>query len=79
MQWVLPGGAVLDGRDERTVAIRPLAAVRQGARHRRPAVAATPQPKPPERLATAKQWLELLAVLVGLIGAILALFGLSKK
>jgi hypothetical protein len=31
------------------------------------------------RPSTVKQWLEVLVVLVGLIGAILALFGLSRK
>ncbi len=32
-----------------------------------------------ERLPTVKLWLEVLAVLVGLIGAILALFGWSRR
>jgi hypothetical protein len=43
-----------------------------------------PQPdqhgsKLPERLATLKLFLEVLVIFIGLIGAILALFGLSRK
>jgi hypothetical protein len=38
-----------------------------------------PRPKFAERLSTVKLLLELLAVLVGLIGAILALFGGLRK
>ncbi len=37
------------------------------------------RPKPTERLATVKLLLEVLATLVGLIGGILALLGLSRK
>lgn len=36
-------------------------------------------PKPTERLVTLKLILEVLTLLVGLIGAVLALFGLSQK
>ncbi len=44
-----------------------------------PVVPDSPPPKVGERLATVKLVLEVLAVLVGLIGAILALFGVSRK
>jgi hypothetical protein len=49
-----------------------------------PAVGLVSPPHPPsktlvERLTTVKVLLEVLAILVGLIGAILALFGLSRK
>ena len=90
MRWVLPGGAALGGNnregDERPVACRPRAAVLE--RTRPPASNSTataelvpdPPPKdPPRRLATVKQFLEVLAVFVGLIGAVLALLGLSRK
>jgi len=36
-------------------------------------------PKLAERLSSVKLMLEVLAVLVGLIGAVLALFGWSRK
>lgn len=47
-------------------------------------MAVGPVPEPPprkltERLTTAKLLLEVLAVLVGLIGGILALLGISRK
>jgi hypothetical protein len=49
-----------------------------------PASAVEPAPNPPrpkfaERLATVKLLLEALALLVGLVGAVLALFGLSRR
>jgi hypothetical protein len=37
------------------------------------------RPKAEERLKTAKLLIEVLAALVGLIGAVLALLGLSRK
>ncbi len=92
MRWVLPGGAVLGGNQrghgERAVACRPGAAVLESLKLRPPpscwerlrsivkAVLAFFSVK---QLTTVKLVLEVLAVLVGLIGAILALFGWSRK
>ena len=75
MQWVLPGGAKLNGGDERAVACRPLAAVRERTVPAKGRCWLSLR----SRLATAKLWIEVLAALVGLIGAVLALFGLLRK
>jgi hypothetical protein len=83
MRWVLPGGAVLEGDDKLTVACRPGAAVIESMKPPAP----QPPPPPPwirlfrwvisrKRLATVKLVVEVLAALVGLIGAVLTLFRL---
>lgn len=85
MRWVLPGGAVLDGRNRKDselgVACRPLAAVEERTK---PCLIVVPEqpekgPRRRWRLAKVKQFLEVLALIVGIIGAILAWFGLSRK
>lgn len=88
-----PGGRNHWG-NERPVACRPRTAVLERTISRRadlpaqtevnPTAAAGPVPdspgqKPIERLFTVKLFLEVLAVLVGMIGAILALLGGSRK
>ena len=93
MRWVLPGGAVLGGGD-RPVACRPRGAVVQQVRPHGPIVSALPEPSASillptainpvkqghrERLTTVKLWLEVLAILVGLLGTLLALLGLSNR
>jgi hypothetical protein len=91
MRWVLPGGAELDGRDERAVACRPLGAVREGTVPRRWQFGkwlrstvklllgriATFFSR--DRLPTVKLWLEVLALVVGLVGGILALLAGLRK
>lgn len=82
MRLILPGGAVLtlDGKDDRAVACRPIAAVRVRMVPVKPAPT-PPSPRPPlrERLTDAKLVIEVLLGLVGLIAAILALFGWSRQ
>jgi len=87
-------GGSRHGGDERPVACRPGAAVLVRTSPRRATaspptgVTTTPAlepvsdrspPKLAERLSSVKLMLEVLAVLVGLIGAVLALFGWSRK
>ena len=84
MLRVLPGGAKLSARnhagDERCVACRPGTAVEVRSRPRRC--------RRLRRLwrwlsglhpSTVEQWLKVLMALVGLIGAILVLFGWSSR
>ncbi len=89
-----PGGTNHES-DERRVACRPLATVVERTRQRKAAVQPatgvetplgpvqkTDRPKAPtlmERLSSIKLMLELLAVIVGLIGAIVALFARLSK
>jgi hypothetical protein len=90
MRWVLPGGAVLGGTNrkgcERPVVCRPHAAVLERTRPR-PAIVRcltylapclTKVGRSLPRLTKTKLFLEVLVLLVGLIGAILALLGLSR-
>jgi hypothetical protein len=87
MRLVLPGGAVLrkssGEKGEREVACRPGAAVLE--RPWRPGLWRRLKWRlhrllsDPERLARLKLVLEVLAVIVGLVGAILALFGILRK
>ena len=92
MWWVLPGGAVLDGGER--AAVRPGVGVGERVvprRHAAPAgelgvgspavVPAPDRPRPTtaERLVVAKLVVEVAAVVVGLVGAVLALFGGSRR
>jgi hypothetical protein len=90
MQWVLPGGARLGGgghgRDELEMACRPGAAVvvrmkrqpPQGSLQR--VIGWLRERFSDEKwLGKVKLVLQILAVLVGLVGAILALFGVLRK
>jgi hypothetical protein len=92
MRRVLPGGAVLNGDAQRAVACRPGAAVVESVRRPRPPSplvrllsAARRLPGrwrrfwSVERLSAAKLFLEVLVVLVGLVGAVLALLGWSRN
>jgi hypothetical protein len=83
MRWVLPGGATLS--DERRVVCRPHVAVVERTKKEPTSggsgggTGKTDGAKLKEWLPTIKQVLGVLTALVGLIGAVLALFGWSRK
>jgi hypothetical protein len=89
MKRVLPGGAVIGERDrnapEREVACRPGAAVVESMSPPWRASlierlwAALKWLFSKEQLPTTKLWLEVIAVIVGLIGGILALLGWTQR
>ncbi len=69
----LPGGAELVERDGRRAAVRPGAAVVERVR---PAALSPPPPQPPWNWELT---LKVAAGVVTVIGAVLGLFGLSRK
>jgi hypothetical protein len=86
MRRILPGGARLGGSkrggSERPVACRPLSAVLERTSHGHEAKDEKTDPPPPnqhERLSNVKLLLEIVAVVIGLIGALLALIAGFRK